>query len=165
MNWTDLFSVNAPVSARGVFYSSFSEKKQTKQTNQILFDSRNIMQNLFFSFFLFFIFNAHLLFSLFFSPIVLKLTLSMSINWNVLLWNIGIFNKMDQSRCAIWTLLINTHIPLSSLTFSQKNKVIQFTKRNQNKKRKKERKNMKLVKFNYFFLTNFNCKKQLSKLL
>lgn len=100
----------------------FIFRKKNKQNKQIKFSS--ILETLCktFSFLFFFsLFLTLIFFSLsFFPPIILKLTLSMSINWNVLLWNIGIFNKMDQSRCAIWTLLINTHIPLSSLTFSQK---------------------------------------------
>jgi hypothetical protein len=89
-----------PVSALGViFYFNFRKHENNfsflkKQTNLIRF---------FFLFFHSFLTNSF----------------SMSINWNVLLWNIGIFNKMDQSRCETWTLLTNNLVLFSPFPIHQ----------------------------------------------
>ena len=62
--------------------------------------------------------NLIRLFFLFFHSFLTN-SFSMSINWNVLLWNIGIFNKMDQSRCETWTLLTNNLVLFSPFPIHQ----------------------------------------------
>lgn len=119
---------NPPVSALGVFYISISGTMK----NKLIFPLKKIWS----------------IFSLFFHSLFPTNSFSMSINWNVLLWNIGIFNKMDQSRCETWTLLTNNLVLFSVFPL-----IINFTTEKKSKKQtKKSTKNYEMIEtlLNFF---------------